>query len=68
MLYRGHTIDYREEVDDDGVMRGRWLLDKSVARDGSLSDLCKELGFNEETHQIGFDLEDWGCKFRTPFA
>ncbi len=56
--YEGNIIDYDSNS-------GYWILNGKQV--GSLSNLCKALGLNKETHQIGFLLESEGYEFYKPF-
>lgn len=56
--YEGNRI-YCSEIDNKWILNGNFV--------GSISNLCKALGHNVETHYMGFWLEGNGYKFRKPF-
>ena len=56
--YKGKIINYDSDL-------ASWILNGKQL--GSLSYLCKALGLNQETHQIGFYLESKGYVFQTKF-
>ena len=59
--YKGKSIDYNFD-------KAHWLLyGEKPGKNGSLSDLSKDLGLNVETHDIGRYLELKGYIFKTPF-
>lgn len=58
-IYKGNEIEYDSN---------KWKLNKKiVGRNGSLSDLTRELGFRERTDQIGYFLQKSGYRFKKPF-
>jgi hypothetical protein len=57
-IHKGREIDYDMQSET-------WLLDEKKI--SSISHLCKALGYNKETHQIGFILEEHGYQFEEKF-
>lgn len=66
VISNGGPVEYRDkEIDYDGM---RWKLDGFVVgKNGSISDLTRELGFRVRTDQIGLFLQEHGYSFKTPF-
>lgn len=59
------SINLEGRIVDYDMKTKKWSLDNKTV--GPLSELCKNMKYNKETHQLGFKLEDLGFEFKVPF-